>query len=92
MQIEKVVMDISESKLISNENLLFLNTTNLEDLSPRHFLLYKQLVCLTKIFSESQDNCLSEIDFDMIFKKFDEVSPEKRSNLVAEETARFTNP
>ena len=53
MQIEKVVMDNSDKKLITNEQLQFLNEVDLESLSPRQFQLYKQLVCLSKMFSES---------------------------------------
>ena len=35
MQIEKVVIDTSDKKLITNEQLQFLNEVDLESLSPR---------------------------------------------------------
>ena len=43
------------------------------------------------MFSDSQNNCLNSIDFDQIFQKFQNISPEKRQFLISEEPARFTD-
>ena len=43
------------------------------------------------MFSESQNNCLNLINFDQIFEKFQNISPEKRQFLISDEPARFTD-
>ncbi len=47
MQIERACKDES---LINAENLSFLSTVAPDDLDPRHFLLFKQLTCLSKLW------------------------------------------
>ena len=58
MQIEKVVMESHDAsregvKLISRKNLSFVNEVDIENLNPRKFILYKQLVCLCKMYNDS---------------------------------------
>lgn len=51
-QIEKVVLE-ENSTLINKSNLHFLNEVKIENLNAKQFMMFKQLVCLAKMFSDS---------------------------------------
>ena len=61
--------------------------------------MYKQLVCLAKMYTDSlidptsqtQYHNESAIDFDLIYSRFEALSPEQRQQLIAEEPARKTS-
>ena len=68
-----------EKDLINKENLAFLNEVDIETLKPREFMMFKQLVCLARLYSDSDSsNDLSissssdsaGINFDKIYSSF----------------------
>ena len=92
LQMEKVGMESSDPtrsgvRLINRQNLSFLNRVHLDQLQPRHFLYFKLVVCLAKLYSDSQEHPDFQlgaannpgIDFDGIFAKFENLTPEARS-------------
>ena len=44
------------------------------------------------MYSESENDCLASIDYDKIYKNFEEIPADSRQNLISDETARFTDP
>jgi hypothetical protein len=62
------------------------------ELDPRHYLFYKQLVCLAKMWFEKDETMKSTLDFSKIYQKFmTELSPEKREDFINEDPATKSN-
>ena len=97
LQIEKVCLD---KQLVNPENLKFLNDINLPELDPHHFLLYKQVVCLAKMWFDQPEN--KDYDgvkpedvlfFEKIYNKFstENIGAEKREEFINEDPATKSN-
>ena len=63
------------------------------ELDPRHYLFYKQLVCLAKMWFEKDPTMKgSTLDFSKIYQQFmTELTPEKREEFINEDPATKSN-
>ena len=88
MQIEKACQDRS---LINADNLSFLVDVPFSELDSRHFLLYKQLVCLAQMYNEATQEL--PLEFERIYERMTtELSAEKRQELINEDPATKSSP
>ncbi len=85
LQIEKACTD---STLVNQENLAFINEVDPQTLDPRHFLLFKQLVCLCKLWFQEEQ---TTINFNHIYESFGRLTPEKREDFINEDPATKSN-
>ena len=93
MQLEKACLD---PILVSRERLHFLHDVKIEELDPRHFMMFKQLVCLTKLWSDSIEAAKDEtpLNFNKIYEKFtqrESLSQEKREEFINEDPSTKSN-
>ena len=87
-QLEKACLDPS---LVNETNLLFLQDVLPSQLDPRHFLLFKQLVCLAKQWFEKDDH-ESKLDYEAIYQRFQSgLSQELREYYINEDPATKSN-
>ena len=64
------------------------------ELDPRHYLFYKQLVCLAKMWFEKDATTMkgSTLDFSKIYQQFmTDLTPEKREEFINEDPATKSN-
>lgn len=79
-------------QIITDANLKFLEEVDLNRLTTGQFTLYKQLVCLAKLLSDSQEPAvLSEMNFEKIFGKFEEMDQSTREYLISGDPATKTS-
>ena len=91
-QIEKVVTD-SNQTLLTAETLSFINKVELDKLSPKNFFIFKQLVCLAKMYEDSLEYGKKlGIDFDGIFQRLKDLPDDKKQVMIQEETSMKTLP
>ena len=92
MQIEKACQD---ETLINPSNLAFFSEVKPEDLDPRHFLLFKQVTCLSKLWFDANPQLNkgdSKINFDDIYQKFAVgITQGKREDFINEDPATKSN-
>ena len=88
MQLEKACND---KDIINEENLKFLNDVDVSKLKSYTFNIYKQLVCLTKMWFDSQPAPAQSFDIEAIYQKFINLSIEKREALINEDPGTKTN-
>lgn len=80
LQIERACTD---PLLVSPETLSFLNDVDAGSLDARHFLLYKQLLCLSRLwFAEAP-----VLDYDRLYERLGQLSAEKREDFINEDPA-----
>lgn len=76
--------------MISSKNLSFLEKVEIEKLTPLQFQMFKQLVCLAKLYSDSQQGKemeLTGVDFDAIYSKFEDLEQSAREYLITADPA-----
>ena len=81
--------------MINSSNLAFLSEVKPDDLNPRHFLLYKQLTCLSKLWFDQNPRLNAgetKLNFDEIYQKFAvDISQGKREDFINEDPATKSN-
>ncbi|CDW77722.1 UNKNOWN [Stylonychia lemnae] len=89
MQIEKSCTDPT---IINEDNLAFLNDIDPNALSPRNFLLYKQLICLVQMFWMQTGQEFKILQFDKIYERITlGISVERREEFINEDPATKVN-
>ena len=78
LQIERACTDPT---LVSPENLRFLNDVDPASLDARHFLLYKQILCLSRLWFADP----KVLEYERLYEQLGQLSPEKREDFINED-------
>lgn len=76
---------VTDKEFINIDRLSFINKINIEELDPRSFTLFKQLVCLAKLWSIDQEQ--DKLDFDELYNKITSLPKDKLSEFINEDPA-----